>query len=74
MYLVGVTLCSLKYLRKLPKFVDAPDTSILKLLLLMYTLDICYTHQSLTFAIRAGKAAAKVCLQIPQIQGLPSAT
>ena len=71
MYLVGVTLRSLKYLR------DAPDTPTLNLLLLMFTLDILYIHCSLSFAIRTAKAPAKVknrCLHTSQIQGFPTAT
>ena len=44
----------------LPKFVDAPDTLTLKLLFLMFTLDILYSLHSLSFALRTAKAAAKV--------------
>ena len=44
----------------LPKFVDTPDTPVLNLLVLMFTLDIIYIHHSLSFAIRTAKAAAKV--------------
>ena len=44
----------------LPKFDDAPDTPTFNLLFLMFTLDILYTHRSLSFAIRTAKAAAKV--------------
>ena len=44
----------------LPKFIDAPDTPTLNLLLLMFTLDILYIHHSLSIAIRTAKAAAKV--------------
>ena len=44
----------------LPKFVDAPDTLNLKLLVLMFTQDILYIHHSLSFAIRTAKAEAIV--------------
>ena len=44
----------------LPKIVDAPDTSTLNLLFLMFTLDILYIHHSLSFAVRMAKAATKV--------------
>ena len=43
-----------------PKFVDAPNTPTLNLLLLMFTLDILYIHHSLSFAIRKAKAADKI--------------
>ena len=44
----------------LPKFIDAPDTSTLTLLFLMFILDILYIYHSLSFAIRMAKVAAKV--------------
>ena len=40
-------------------FVYAPDTPILNLLFLTFTLDILYIHHSLTFALRTAKAAIK---------------
>ena len=60
MYLVGVTLRWLTYLRYAPEVENvryAPDTPILStLLFLMYTLDILYIHHSFPFAIRTTKA------------------
>ena len=44
----------------LPKFIDAPDTPILNLLFLKFTLDTLYIHHRLSFAIQMAKAAAKV--------------
>ena len=44
----------------LPKFVDAPDTPTLNLLLLMFTLDVLYIRHSLSFAIQTAMAAAQV--------------
>ena len=41
----------------LPKFVDAPNTPTLKLLFLMFILDILYIHHSLSFVIRMAKVA-----------------
>ena len=41
------------------KFIDDPDMPTLKLLFLMFTLDIIYIHHSLSFTIRTAKAAAK---------------
>jgi len=42
-------------------------------IILMFTLDILYSHHSLAFAIQTAKAAAKKkgCPETPQIQGFP---
>ena len=43
----------------LPKFVDAPYSPTLNIVILLFTLDIIYIHHSLAFGIRTAKAAAK---------------
>ena len=58
----------------LPKFVGAPDTPTFNVLFLMLTMDILYIHNSLPFAIRKAKAAARVKKDTPQISEFSTAT
>jgi len=62
MYLVGVTLRLLKYLRYAPEIdictVCSQHVHSTKLFL-MFTLDILYIHHSFPFAMQTTKAAAR---------------
>ena len=63
MYLVGVSLRSLKYLRYAPEIENMygmlPTRPFSTKLVLMFTLDILYIHHSFPFAMRTANAAAK---------------
>ena len=59
MYIVGVTLRWLKYLRYAPEVENdgmLPTRPLSTLLFLMYTLDILYSHHRFPFAIRTTEA------------------